>query len=186
MSRSSDAAKTVVRPDAGRRRAPAVRQACARMSRDRSGERRQAHRIESVIIHTGQHYDPAMSDVFFAELGIPEADLDLGVGSGSHGRQTARMLEGLEQAIQRAPAGPGTDLRRHQLDARGDARRGEAARAGRPRRSGPAQLQSPHAGGDQPRRRRPPVGHSCSRRRRRRCAISSARASRTAPARSAT
>jgi len=56
--------------------------------------------IESVVVHTGQHYDPALSDVFFSELGIPEADLDLGVGSGSHGRQTARMLEGLEQAIQ--------------------------------------------------------------------------------------
>jgi len=56
--------------------------------------------IESVVVHTGQHYDPTLSDVFFSELGIPEADLDLGVGSGSHGRQTARMLEGLEQAIQ--------------------------------------------------------------------------------------
>ncbi len=56
--------------------------------------------IENVVVHTGQHYDPALSDVFFSELGIPEADLDLGVGSGSHGRQTARMLEGLEQAIQ--------------------------------------------------------------------------------------
>jgi UDP-N-acetylglucosamine 2-epimerase len=56
--------------------------------------------IESVVVHTGQHYDPALSDVFFSELGIPEADLDLGVGSGSHGRQTARMLEGLEQAMQ--------------------------------------------------------------------------------------
>jgi len=56
--------------------------------------------IESVVVHTGQHYDPALSDVFFSELGIPEADLDLGVGSGSHGRQTARMLEGLEQAFQ--------------------------------------------------------------------------------------
>ena len=56
-------------------------------------------RIESLIVHTGQHYDPAMSEVFFSELGIPEADLDLGVGSGSHGRQTARMLEGLEQAM---------------------------------------------------------------------------------------
>jgi UDP-N-acetylglucosamine 2-epimerase len=56
-------------------------------------------RIDDVVVHTGQHYDPAMSDVFFAELGIPEADLDLGVGSGSHGRQTARMLEGLEAAM---------------------------------------------------------------------------------------
>ena len=48
--------------------------------------------IENFVVHTGQHYDPAMSDVFFTELGIPQADLDLGVGSGSHGRQTARML----------------------------------------------------------------------------------------------
>lgn len=56
-------------------------------------------RIESLIVHTGQHYDPAMSDVFFSDLAIPRADLDLGVGSGSHGRQTARMLEGLEAAI---------------------------------------------------------------------------------------
>jgi UDP-N-acetylglucosamine 2-epimerase len=61
-------------------------------------------RIGNFIVHTGQHYDPAMSDVFFAELGIPEADLDLGVGSGSHGRQTARMLEALEAAmIERRP-----------------------------------------------------------------------------------
>lgn len=56
-------------------------------------------RIENLVVHTGQHYDPSMSDVFFAELAIPQADLDLGVGSGSHGRQTARMLEGLETAI---------------------------------------------------------------------------------------
>lgn len=56
-------------------------------------------RMENVIVHTGQHYDPAMSDVFFAELGIPEADLDLGIGSASHGRQTARMLEALEAAM---------------------------------------------------------------------------------------
>src|SRR5688572_20989906 len=55
--------------------------------------------IENFTVHTGQHYDPAMSDVFFAELAIPRADLDLGVGSGSHGRQTARMLEGIEAAI---------------------------------------------------------------------------------------
>jgi hypothetical protein len=56
-------------------------------------------RLENLVVHTGQHYDPAMSDVFFSELGIPVADLDLGVGSGSHGRQTARMLESLEAAM---------------------------------------------------------------------------------------
>ena len=61
-------------------------------------------RLDNFIVHTGQHYDPAMSDVFFAELGMPEADLDLGVGAGSHGRQTARMLEALEAAmVERRP-----------------------------------------------------------------------------------
>lgn len=60
--------------------------------------------IEDLIVHTGQHYDPAMSDVFFAELDIPRATIDLGVGSGSHGAQTARMLEGIERLlIERRP-----------------------------------------------------------------------------------
>jgi UDP-N-acetylglucosamine 2-epimerase len=58
--------------------------------------------IEDVIVHTGQHYDPGMSDVFFDELDIPRADFDLGVGSGSHGVQTARMLEGIEALLQKA------------------------------------------------------------------------------------
>ena len=40
--------------------------------------------IESLVVHTGQHYDPAMSDVFFEELRDPRADVHLGVGSGSH------------------------------------------------------------------------------------------------------
>lgn len=55
--------------------------------------------IEEILVHTGQHYDRNMSQVFFDELGIPRADIDLGVGSGSHGVQTARMLEGIEAAI---------------------------------------------------------------------------------------
>jgi UDP-GlcNAc3NAcA epimerase len=55
--------------------------------------------IEDILLHTGQHYDPQMSDVFFTELGLPAAHVNLGVGSGSHGMQTARMLEGIEAAI---------------------------------------------------------------------------------------
>jgi UDP-N-acetylglucosamine 2-epimerase (non-hydrolysing) len=53
-------------------------------------------RLQPRVVHTGQHYDAGMNDVFFAELGIPAPDVHLGVGSGSHGAQTARILEGYE------------------------------------------------------------------------------------------
>ena len=52
------------------------------------------------IIHTGQHYDEAMNDVFFQELGIPAPDVHLEVGSGSHGAQTAKILERYEAHVQ--------------------------------------------------------------------------------------
>jgi len=57
------------------------------------------------VVHTGQHYDPEMSDLFFDELELPRPDLDLGVGSGSHGRQTALMMEALEAEFARARPG---------------------------------------------------------------------------------
>ena len=55
--------------------------------------------IRQVIVHTGQHYDALMSDVFFADLGLPEPIANLGVGSGSHAVQTAALLTGLEAVI---------------------------------------------------------------------------------------
>ena len=58
-----------------------------------------AGQVEELILHTGQHYDANMSEVFFRELGIPEPDYNLHVGSGSHGVQTARIIEGIEAVL---------------------------------------------------------------------------------------
>jgi UDP-N-acetylglucosamine 2-epimerase len=58
---------------------------------------RQRH--TEVLVHTGQHYDDNMSAVFFAELDLPQPDVNLGVGSGPHGAQTAAMLAGIEQVL---------------------------------------------------------------------------------------
>lgn len=58
-------------------------------------------RHREVLVHTGQHYDAAMSDIFFAELGIPQPDVNLGIGSGSHGQQTGRMLMAIEEVLLR-------------------------------------------------------------------------------------
>jgi len=55
---------------------------------------------EEILVHTGQHYDQEMSDVFFEELDMPEPDYNLGVGSDSHGQQTAAIIEGIEDIIE--------------------------------------------------------------------------------------
>ena len=55
--------------------------------------------FEHVLVHTGQHYDAVMSEVFFAELGVGEPDVRLDVGSGSHAAQTARVMERLEPVL---------------------------------------------------------------------------------------
>lgn len=55
--------------------------------------------ITETIIHTGQHFDANMSEVFFRELDIPEPDYNFGIGGGSHGKNTGRMIEALEDVL---------------------------------------------------------------------------------------
>ncbi len=66
---------------------------CAPVSR----ELRKEH--TEILVHTGQHYDHGMSDVFFEELEIPKPDYHLGVGSGNHGGQTGKMLAEIERVL---------------------------------------------------------------------------------------
>jgi UDP-N-acetylglucosamine 2-epimerase (non-hydrolysing) len=55
--------------------------------------------IQSYLVHTGQHYDQQMSQIFFEELGIPRPDIDLGIGSGSHAQQTAEVMKRFEGVL---------------------------------------------------------------------------------------
>lgn len=61
--------------------------------------RTSSFRLNEVIVHTGQHYDVEMSEIFFQELNIPKPHYNLGVGSSSHGIQTAEMLSGIEKIL---------------------------------------------------------------------------------------
>jgi len=68
---------------------------CAPVSR----ELRKEH--DEVLVHTGQHYDHGMSEVFFEELAIPKPDYNLNIGSGTHGRQTGAMLGAIEDVLEK-------------------------------------------------------------------------------------
>jgi UDP-N-acetylglucosamine 2-epimerase (non-hydrolysing) len=61
-------------------------------------------RFDAKLVHTGQHYDERMSALFFEELGLPKPDAYLGVGSGSHAAQTARIMEAFDATLDHAPA----------------------------------------------------------------------------------
>ena len=56
--------------------------------------------MEQTLVHTGQHYDAAMSDVFFEQLGMPTPDINLAVGGGTHARQTAEVMSRLEPVVE--------------------------------------------------------------------------------------
>ncbi|HUT26390.1 MAG TPA: UDP-N-acetylglucosamine 2-epimerase [Sumerlaeia bacterium] len=55
--------------------------------------------IEVLLVHTGQHYDERMSDLFFRQLAIPEPDANLGIGSGTHAEQTAGIMKAFEPVV---------------------------------------------------------------------------------------
>ena len=63
-----------------------------RFTQDKQSE----SRVQHILVHTGQHYDVEMSETFFKDLGLPEPDINLGVGSGSHAVQTARVMIAFE------------------------------------------------------------------------------------------
>ncbi|RFQ09858.1 UDP-N-acetylglucosamine 2-epimerase (non-hydrolyzing), partial [Pseudomonas sp. ATCC 13867] len=55
--------------------------------------------IEEIIVHTGQHYDANMSDIFFSEMKIPKPAYHLGIGGNTHGAMTGKMIEGVEKIL---------------------------------------------------------------------------------------
>jgi UDP-GlcNAc3NAcA epimerase len=84
-------------------KAAAVSRAIQAFNKERSfrGRPDSKKRIQEILVHTGQHYDYLMDKVFFEELELPSPDYHLGVGSGSHAKQTALMLERIEVVLQK-------------------------------------------------------------------------------------
>jgi UDP-N-acetylglucosamine 2-epimerase (non-hydrolysing) len=73
----------------------------ASISRHNSGLENGSGQIRPILVHTGQHYDATMSDAFFADLNLPQPDVFLGVGSGSHAAQTAEVMRRFEEVLLR-------------------------------------------------------------------------------------
>jgi UDP-N-acetylglucosamine 2-epimerase len=82
-------------------KAAAIRRAIRKINERPQTRPHEKRRIQEILVHTGQHYDYMMDKVFFEEMKLPRPDYHLGVGSGSHARQTGKMLEGIERVLQK-------------------------------------------------------------------------------------
>ena len=82
-------------------KAAAIRRAIQKINERSQARPHEKRRIQEVLVHTGQHYDYMMDKVFFEELKLPRPDYHLGVGSGSHAKQTGKMLERIEMVLQK-------------------------------------------------------------------------------------
>ena len=60
---------------------------------------RRCDRVRQTLVHTGQHYDIDMSAIFFEQLGLQQPDINLGVGAGSHAKQTAHIMETVAEIL---------------------------------------------------------------------------------------
>ena len=71
---------------------------------------RRSNEVSQTLVHTGQHYDERMSEIFFVQLGLPRPDVNLGVGSGTQARQTAEVMVGMEEEFTRTAPALAADL----------------------------------------------------------------------------
>ena len=82
-------------------KAAAIRRAIQKINKRSQTRLYEKRRIQEILVHTGQHYDTMMDEVFFEELKLPKPGYHLGVGSGSHARQTGKMLERIEMVLKK-------------------------------------------------------------------------------------
>jgi UDP-N-acetylglucosamine 2-epimerase (non-hydrolysing) len=114
------------------------------------GLRTAAPDLKCVLVHTGQHYDEVMSDLFFKQLGLPDPDVHLEVGSGAQGEQTAKILSRYEEWLLKVESKPSATLVVGDVNstmACGIASR-EAGNSAHPCRGRSAKLRSRDAGRD--------------------------------------